>query len=257
MFRQSFQIAPYLFAIVAGPYTYVESKTQEAGLPPMRVYLRKSVIKTVEADVLNEMLTSTLVGMRFYKDLFGVPYQFRKYDQIFVPEFNAGAMENVACVTFSEGELRRGQTMTVDEKMSLTNTLLHELAHQWFGNLVTMKWWNDLWLNESFATYMSYLVMTQSPELTKYRGAWIDFMGRKFEGINADVLNTTHPVVNNIQSVSEAESVFNGISYGKGASFLKQAHKVLGLETMKKALHVYFQKYKWTNTEFADFINAL
>lgn len=257
VFRQSFQIAPYLFAIVAGPYTYVESKTQEAGLPPMRVYLRKSVIKTVEADVLNEMLTSTLVGMRFYKDLFGVPYQFRKYDQIFVPEFNAGAMENVACVTFSEGELRRGQTMTVDEKMSLTNTLLHELAHQWFGNLVTMKWWNDLWLNESFATYMSYLVMTQAPELTKYREAWIDFMGMKFEGINADVLNTTHPVVNAIQSVSEAESVFNGISYGKGASFLKQANKVLGQDTMKKALHSYFQKYKWKNTEFADFIGSL
>lgn len=120
-----------------------------------------------------------------------------------------------------------------------------------------MKWWNDLWLNESFATYMSYLVMTRSPELTKYKGAWIDFMGRKFEGINADVLNTTHPVVNNIQSVSEAESVFNGISYGKGASFLKQAHKVLGFETMKKALHIYFQKYKWTNTEFSDFINSL
>ena len=188
----------------------------------MRVYLRKSVIKTVEADILNEMLSTTLVGMRFYKDLFGIPYQFRKYDQIFVPEFNAGAMENVACVTFSEDELRRGQTMTLDEQLTLTNTLLHELAHQWFGNLVTMKWWNDLWLNESFATYMSYLVMTQAPELsTKYKSAWVDFMGMKFEGVNADALNTTHPVVNAIQSVAEAESVFNGISYGKGASFLK------------------------------------
>ena len=104
-----------------------------------------------------------------------------------------------------------------------------------------MKWWNDLWLNESFATYMSYLVMTQTPELsTKYKAAWIDFMGMKFEGINADALNTTHPVVNAIQSVAEAESVFNGISYGKGASFLKQANKVLGQDTMKVALHNYF-----------------
>ena len=209
----------------------------------MRVYLRKSVINTVQPEVLDEMLTTTLIGMRYYKDLFGISYQFNKYDQIFVPEFNAGAMENVACVTFNEAELRRGQTMTLDEQLSLTNTILHELAHQWFGNLVTMKWWDDLWLNESFATYMSYLVMTQAPELEKYRGAWIDFMGRKFEGINADLLNTTHPVVNDIQSVSEAESVFNGISYGKGASFLKQANKVLGYDTLKSALHSYFKKY--------------
>lgn len=141
--------------------------------------------------------------------------------------------------------------------MTLTNTILHELAHQWFGNLVTMKWWNDLWLNESFATYMSYLVMTQAPELVKYKEAWIDFMGRKFEGINADILKTTHPVVNSIKSVSEAESVFDGISYGKGASFLKQANKVLGQDNMKYALHTYFQKYKWGNTEFADFIGTL
>lgn len=91
-----------------------------------------------------------------------------------------------------------------------------------------MKWWNDLWLNESFATYMSYLVMTRSPELAQYKEAWIDFMGRKFEGVNADVLNTTHPVTSGIKSVAEAESVFNGISYGKGAAFLKQANKVLG-----------------------------
>jgi len=112
--------------------------------------------------------------------------------------------------------------------LSLNNVILHELAHQWFGNLVTMKWWNDLWLNESFATYMSYLVQTQTPELKKYKTAWIDFMARKFQGINADILNSTHPVTSGIQSVSEAESVFNGISYGKGASFLKQLNKVMG-----------------------------
>jgi aminopeptidase N len=257
VFKQSKEISPYLFAIVAGPYTYVESKKHEEGLPPLRVYLRKSVIKTIQPEVLDEMLMTTLVGMRFYKDLFGIQYQFNKYDQIFVPEFNMGAMENVACVTFSEATLRRGQTMTLNEQLTLTNTILHELAHQWFGNLVTMKWWNDLWLNESFATYMSYLVMTQAPELNKYKGAWIDFMGRKFQGIDADILQTTHPVVNNIKSVSEAESVFNGISYGKGASFLKQANKVLGQDTLKKALHIYFQKHKWTNTEFPDFIGAL
>lgn len=100
---------------MAGPYTYVESKNNSDGLPPMRVYLRKSVVTTVDKNVLDEMLYSTSVGMKYYKDLFGIPYQFSKYDQIFVPEFNAGAMENVACVTFNEAELRRGQTMTLDE----------------------------------------------------------------------------------------------------------------------------------------------
>ena len=105
--------------------------------------------------------------------------------------------------------------------MSLANTNLHELAHHWFGNLVTMKWWNDLWLNESFATYVAYLSMTQIPELKHFKEAWIDFMGRKFRGVGADVLNTTHPICNNIKSVEQAESVFDGISYGKGAAFLK------------------------------------
>lgn len=108
MFKQSKEISPYLFAIVAGPYTFVEQKTHEEDLPPLRVYLRKSVINSVQPEVLDEMLSTTLVGMRYYKDLFGIPYQFNKYDQIFVPEFNAGAMENVACVTFNEAELRRG-----------------------------------------------------------------------------------------------------------------------------------------------------
>jgi aminopeptidase N len=98
--------------------------------------------------------------MEFYNDLFGIKYQFSKYDQIFVPEFNSGAMENIGCVTFTEEYLKRGQTMSLQNRLQLANTALHELAHHWFGNLVTMKWWNDLWLNESFATYMAYLSMT-------------------------------------------------------------------------------------------------
>jgi aminopeptidase N len=127
------------------------------------------------------MFMTTQEGMKFYKELFGREYQFTKYDQLFVPEFNSGAMENVGCVTFSEHYLKRGQTMSLSDRLSLANTNLHELAHQWFGNLVTMKWWNDLWLNESFATYMAYLSMTKIEKLKHFRDeAWIDFMGRKF-----------------------------------------------------------------------------
>ena len=120
-----------------------------------------------------------------------------------------------------------------------------------------MKWWNDLWLNESFATYMAYLSQTQIPELSYFSEAWVDFMARKFRGIAADVLNTTHPICNNIKSVNEAESAFNGISYGKGAAFLKQVNKVLGQEDLKKALHIYFKKYQWKNTELKDFVEVL
>jgi len=115
VFKKSFKISPYLFAIVAGPYSFVEQKKQEEGLPPMRIYLRSSVINTIEPKILDDMLLTTVTGMRFYKDLFGMPYQFSKYDQIFVPEFNAGAMENVACVTYTENNLRRGSTMTLDD----------------------------------------------------------------------------------------------------------------------------------------------
>lgn len=166
-------------------------------------------------------------------------------------------MENVGCVTFSEDKLKRGQKMTVEDRLKLMNTNLHELAHQWFGNLVTMKWWSDLWLNESFATFTSYLVQTQAEGLERYRGAWTDFMGRKFEGISADGMSSTHPVRNTLTSLEESEAIFDGISYGKGAAFLKQVNKVLGQDVLKSALHKYFGKYKWGNTEFDDFIGSL
>jgi aminopeptidase N len=254
-FPKTPKISSYLFAVVAGPYSYIERNT--AGMPPMRLYLRASVLQDVEKDVLEEMLSTSQTGMLFYKDLFGMPFQFSKYDQVFVPEFNSGAMENVGCVTFSEERLKRGQTMTLEDRLKLMNTNLHELAHQWFGNLVTMKWWSDLWLNESFATFMSYLVQTQAVGLEQYRGAWTDFMGRKFDGIAADGMSSTHPVRNTLTSLEEAEAIFDGISYGKGAAFLKQVNKVLGQDTLKKALHNYFQMYKWGNTEFNDFIGSL
>jgi aminopeptidase N len=124
------------------------------------------------------MFKVTQTGMKFYRELFGQEYPFEKYDQIYVPEFNAGAMENVGCVTYNEDMLFRGEDKTMDKKMQLTITNLHELAHHWFGNLVTMKWWDDLWLNESFATYMSYLALTSIPELKNFHGVWTDFLAK-------------------------------------------------------------------------------
>ena len=218
-FNESPAIASYLFAIVAGPYGYAESNVE--GMPPMRIYARQSLMADVAADTANEMFKVTQAGIKYYQNLFGKKYSFPKYDQIFVPEFQSGAMENVGCVTFKEDYLARGQQKTLNKRMTLGITALHELAHHWFGNLVTMKWWDDLWLNESFATYVSYLAMDNSSELKYFKGEWSDFMDRKYAGINDDQKNTTHPIFAEIKAADDAQSVFDGISYGKGASFLK------------------------------------
>lgn len=167
----------------------------------MRVFMRESLMKKADQAYLTEIMTVAQHGMDFYKDLFGKNYSFSKYDQVFVPEFVSGAMENVGCVTFSENLLHLDELNTIEKKKSMFVTVLHELAHHWFGNLVTMKWWNDLWLNESFATYISYLSISQSDNL-KYLGTpWDDFVTRQFGGIRDDTLNTTHPVCSEIQSV--------------------------------------------------------
>lgn len=192
----------------------------------MKIYARKSLLAQVTD--FNEMFKVTQTGIRFYEKLFGKKYPFNKYDQVFVPEHNYGAMENVGCVTYNELYLYIGTTPTLAKRLRFSITNLHELAHMWFGNLVTMKWWDDLWLNESFATYMSFLSMTGSEELQYFDTAWTTFLRYKFWGINTDQKSSTHSICCDIKSTAEAVSLFDGISYGKGSSFLKQVYFVLG-----------------------------
>jgi aminopeptidase N len=239
---------------VAGPYEYVEC---EGASPPMRIYARDSLMKWLHLRK-EEMFMVTQAGIRFYEKFFGQVYPFRKYDQVFTPNHNWGAMENVGCVTYNESYLFKDQEKPLLAKrlrFSITN--LHELAHMWFGNLVTMKWWNDLWLNESFATFMSFLAMSQSEELQYFDTVWCTFLGYKGWGVRTDCTTSVHPITCEINSTIEAEAMFDGISYGKGSSWLKQVYNVIGHDTMSQGLATYFKKHAWGNTILTDFIGAL
>lgn len=252
--RMSWQFPPspvfstYLFALMAGPY---KSWKDDADGIPLRLFARESLAKHVDPA---DWFRVTKKGLEFFSDYFGVPYPYGKYDQILVPDFNAGAMENVGAITFTENFVYQSRP-TEDDKKDRADTILHEMAHQWFGNLVTMRWWNGLWLNESFATYLASVAM----ECTKlYPGATQGFFsGMKRWAYAEDSLVTTHPVETSVLDTSVAFSNFDGITYGKGASALKQLHFWLGDDDFKEGLHRYFLKYANRNTALADFMNSM
>lgn len=167
-------------------------------------------------------------------------------------------MENVGCVTYNEVYLFKGQQITKQKKAGFCNTNLHELAHMWFGNLVTMKWWDDLWLNESFATFMSYYCQAKFEEFKEYHDiTWAMFNKYKGWAYRADGLSSTHAIYSEVPSTDDAETVFDGISYGKGSAWLKQTHFIIGHDTMRAGLHKYFQDFSWKNTTLPDFVGSL
>ena len=193
-------------------------------------------------------------GFAFYEEKFGRPYPFAKYDQIFVPEFNAGAMENAGAVTFLEAYVFRSKVpeATVERR---TVTILHELAHMWFGDLVTMRWWDDLWLNESFAEYVSHLA---TAEATRWTSAWTTFSSlEKTWAYRQDQLPSTHPIVADIRDLEDVEVNFDGITYAKGASVLKQLVAWVGEDGFFAGVRAYFDKHAWGNTELRDLLAEL
>ncbi len=237
----------YIFALHAGPYA---SWQGDAGGIPMRLFARQSLAPYVEHA---EWLEVTRQGLAFFGAYFGHPYPYAKYDQIIVPEFNSGAMENVAAVTFSERYVNRSK-ITEDEKRDRADTILHEMAHMWFGDLVTMRWWNGLWLNESFATWASARAVEGA---TRFDGSWQAFFGTKRWAYWEDQLVTTHPIEVPVPDTDQAFANFDGITYGKGASVLKQLAFFLGEDAFREGLRLYFQRFALGNTELADFMGTL
>ena len=244
-FKKTPILSTYVFALHAGPYA-VWSKTTPNGIP-IRLLARQSLASYVDHA---EWLRITERGLDYFSVQFGTPYPFQKYDQIIVPEFNAGAMENAAAVTFSENFIYR-TPVTENRRRARADTILHEMAHMWFGDLVTLRWWNGLWLNESFASYMSSKAVDAA---TEYPGTWQAFFASmKQWAYWEDQLVTTHPVEVPIPTTEHADSIFDGITYGKGAAALKQLNYYIGEDDFREGLQRYFLKYAYKNTSLHDF----
>ncbi|MCR6483462.1 aminopeptidase N [Amycolatopsis sp. OK19-0408] len=252
VFKESERLSTYLVALIAGPYAeWRDEYTDEHKTIPLGLYCRASLAEHMDAE---RLFTETKQGFGFYHENFGTPYPFSKYDQLFVPEFNAGAMENAGAVTFLEDYVFRSRvTRYAYERRA--ETLLHEMAHMWFGDLVTMRWWDDLWLNESFATFASVLAQA---EATEYKNAWTSFANiEKSWAYRQDQLPSTHPIAADIVDLHAVEVNFDGITYAKGASVLKQLVAYVGLEHFLDGLKVYFGKHAWGNATLADLLGAL
>ncbi|EQA46969.1 membrane alanyl aminopeptidase [Leptospira broomii serovar Hurstbridge str. 5399] len=246
-FNATKKFSTYLFALIVGPYAVWEDK---AGNIPLRLFCRKSLAKFMDAP---NIFAITKEAFGFLQDYFGIPYPYGKYDQIFVPEFNMGAMENVGAVTFSESYIFRGPRI-YSEYLNRANTIYHEMVHMWFGNLVTMRWWNDLWLNESFADYLSYYSMSKGK---LFSDALEHFYVREEWAYREDQLSTTHPIAGKAENTLEAISNFDGISYSKGASVLRQLMYYVGEEKFRNAMRLYFKRHAEGNTVLEDFLASM
>jgi aminopeptidase N len=247
-FEPTKRLSTYLVALIAGPYARVTDVYEDI---PLGLYCRASLAEHLDPE---ELFRVTKQGFEFYHRVFDYPYPFDKYDQLFVPEFNAGAMENAGAVTVLEDYVFRSRTSRARYERR-AETVLHELAHMWFGDLVTMRWWDDLWLNESFATYISTLCQA---EATEYTTAWTTFANaEKAWAYAQDQLPSTHPIAADMVDVAAVEVNFDGITYAKGASVLKQLVAYVGREEFLAGIRRYFRDHEYGNTTLADLLDPL
>jgi aminopeptidase N len=251
-FPASLRMSTYITALVAGPYYEVrDSYTGAFGTYPLGVFCRASLAEFLDPD---DIFLITKQGFEFFEKQFGVAYPFVKYDQLFVPEFNAGAMENAGCVTFLEDLVFRSR-VTDSAYEQRANTILHELAHMWFGDLVTMTWWDDLWLNESFAEWAAHYANVHA---TRFTDAWTSFSNqRKAWAYRQDQLPSTHPIAADMTDLDAVRVNFDGITYAKGASALRQLVAWVGEPEFLAGIHEYFTKHAWGNTQLDDLLVEL
>lgn len=251
-FAETKPISTYITAVVAGPYHYVTDTYRRGDLEiPLGAMCRKGLARHFDAD---DIFLVTKQGLDFFHDNFDYPYPFGKYDQAFVPEYNIGAMENPGCVTFREEYVFRGK-VTAASYERRTNVILHEMAHMWFGDLVTMEWWDDLWLKESFADFMGSFSMT---EATRFTNGWVTFANnRKAWAYRADQLPSTHPITADIRDLEDAKLNFDGITYAKGAAVLKQLVAYAGREEFLEGARRYFKRHEYGNTRLGDLLSVL
>jgi aminopeptidase N len=248
-FARTRKLSPYNFSMHAGPYKMWEDTS---GTYPMRLFARQSVASQIKPA---EWFKYTKAGLAFFDDYFGIPYQFGKYDQVLVPDFLYGAMENAAAITFAERGFMYKADMTAEQRARLASVIMHEMAHQWFGDLVTMEWWNGLWLNESFASFMGTLA---TAEATEFTDAWRAFYSEgKQRAYEQDQKPTTHPIEVPVPSTQNAFDNIDAITYSKGASTLMQLRHLLGADVFRKGVHNYLVKYQYRNAKLDDFIGSL
>ena len=255
VFESTPVMSSYLTAICAGPYAewHTEYSNEDGRVVPMAMYCRQALAKAFEKDV-DYLFDITKKGFAFYAKTWGVPYPYAKYDQIFVPEYNAGAMENIGMVTIRDQYVFESKVTDAYAERRVV-TVLHELAHMWFGDYVTMKWSNDLWLNESFAEFTSTLA---TAEATEWKDAWATFSsGEKSWALRQDQLSTTHPIVAPINDLNDTYVNFDGITYAKGASVLKQLVFYVGRERFFEGINSYLNKHAYSNATLSDLLDEL
>jgi aminopeptidase N len=253
-FEPTPRISSYITALIVGPYHSVHSVYEKDGQSvPLGIYCRPSLAEFLDADAIFEV---TRQGFDWFQEKFDYAYPFKKYDQLFVPEFNAGAMENAGAVTIRDQYVFRSKVTDAAYEVR-AETILHELAHMWFGDLVTMEWWNDLWLNESFATYTSIACQAAAPG-SRWPHSWTTFANSmKTWAYRQDQLPSTHPIMADIRDLDDVLVNFDGITYAKGASVLKQLVAYVGEDEFFRGVQAYFKRHAFGNTRLSDLLGAL
>ncbi|MFD5518037.1 aminopeptidase N [Streptomyces sp. NPDC127066] len=254
VFEPTPRISTYITALIVGPYHSVHSVYEKDGQTvPLGIYCRPSLAEFLDSDAIFEV---TRQGFDWFQEKFDYAYPFTKYDQLFVPEFNAGAMENAGAVTIRDQYVFRSKVTDAAYELR-AETILHELAHMWFGDLVTMEWWNDLWLNESFATYTSIACQAYHPD-SRWPHSWTTFANSmKTWAYRQDQLPSTHPIMAEIRDLDDVLVNFDGITYAKGASVLKQLVAYVGMDEFFRGVQAYFKAHAYGNTRLSDLLGAL